>query len=254
MIDAKKPLLTMQNVSVTANNHKILNNLNLTIHEKDFITVLGANGAGKSTLFNTISGNLLPSSGHIFLQEQEITNWSVIQRTKFLSRVFQDPKVGTAPRLTVAENLLLSLHRGQKRRLRNRHLKQHLGQFQQITQAMYNDLDQHLNTATENLSGGQRQALSFLMAVQVRPKLLLLDEHTAALDPKTSHTLMTQTNKYINKDRLTCLMITHQLDDALQFGNRLLVLDQGKIKYDFDATQKSQLTKEQLLQIFERAN
>ncbi|PWG00063.1 ABC transporter ATP-binding protein [Levilactobacillus bambusae] len=250
-----KPLLEMKNIVTTVNTNTpeqktILNHLNLTINEGDFITVLGSNGAGKSTLFNTIGGNLRVNGGKILLHGQDITQTSEEKRTQFLSRVFQDPKMGTAPRMTVAENLLLALHRGERRRLVPRRLNRELPRFKSLTASMHNGLDTRLKTPTENLSGGQRQALSFLMATLKRPELLLLDEHTAALDPKTSQQLMQLTDDRITTEKLTCLMITHQLEDALKYGNRLIVLHQGQIVYDIAGEAKAQLTAEELYQFF----
>ncbi|AVK60865.1 ABC transporter ATP-binding protein [Lactobacillus sp. CBA3605] len=256
MTKTKTPLLALKDIVTrvnvgTPNEVMILRHLNLDIYNGDFVTVLGSNGAGKSTLFNTISGELPVNSGSIYLNEHDITSLSVEKRTAFLARVFQDPKMGTAPRMTVAENLLLASQRGQHRTLRLRRLKQQLPHFKDLTATMNNGLSDRLNTATENLSGGQRQALSFLMATAQRPDLLLLDEHTAALDPKTSAELMRQTNERVTQEKLTCLMITHHLDDALKYGNRLIVLDQGKIKFDVQGAEKAQLTKEKLLTFFD---
>lgn len=249
------PLLELKNVVVTVNpgtteELNIMDHLNLTINQDDFITVLGTNGAGKSTLFNIIGGDLPITSGQILLNGKDITHYSVEKRTKFLSRVFQDPKMGTAPRMTVAENLLLAQKRGQRRTLAPRKLKQQLPFFEHLTATMPNDLSQRLNTPTGKLSGGQRQALSFLMATVKRPEILLLDEHTAALDPRTSADLMKITNQQINKQKLTCLMITHHLADALQSGNRLIVLSHGKIVFDVNGQAKQDLTQEQLYEYF----
>lgn len=256
MTQNETPLLALKNIVTkvnvgTPNEVSILQGLNLDVYDGDFITVLGSNGAGKSTLFNTIGGGLPVDSGCIQLNGKDITHLSVEKRTAFLARVFQDPKMGTAPRMTVAENLLLALHRGKRRTLKLRGLKQQLPHFKAITATMKNGLETRLNTATENLSGGQRQALSFLMATEQRPDVLLLDEHTAALDPKTSAELMHQTNEHVTQEKLTCLMITHHLDDALTYGNRLIVLDQGKIKFDVRGADKAALTKEKLLSFFD---
>lgn len=256
MTKTNTPLLSLKNIVTkvntgTPNEVMILRHLNLDVYDGDFVTILGSNGAGKSTLFNTISGELPVDEGTIALKDQDITHLSVEKRTAFLARVFQDPKMGTAPRMTVAENLLLASQRGQRRTLRLRQLNKHLDHFKALTATMDgNGLSERLNTATENLSGGQRQALSFLMATEQRPDLLLLDEHTAALDPKTSEQLMNQTNRRVTEERLTCLMITHHLDDALKYGNRLIVLDQGQVKYDVRGSEKEQLTKEKLLSFF----
>lgn len=249
------PLLELKDVVVTVNagtseELNIMDHLNLTIEKGDFITVLGTNGAGKSTLFNVIGGDLPVTSGQIILNGKDITRLSVEKRTRFLSRVFQDPKMGTAPRMTVAENLLLAQKRGEHRGLNPRNLKKQMPLFKQITSTMPNDLQERLNTPTGKLSGGQRQALSFLMATVKRPEMLLLDEHTAALDPKTSRDLMEITNERIVAEQLTCLMITHHLTDALQSGNRLLVLSHGQIVFDVSGAQKQDLTQEQLYEYF----
>jgi len=256
MTKTETPLLSLKNIVTkvnvnTPNEVMILRHLNLDIYAGDFITVLGSNGAGKSTLFNTISGELPVNDGRIQLKDHDITHLSVEKRTAFLARVFQDPKMGTAPRMTVAENLLLASQRGKRRTLRLRRLKQSLPHFKALTATMNNGLSERLSTATESLSGGQRQALSFLMATEQHPDLLLLDEHTAALDPKTSAELMTQTNQRVTQEKLTCLMITHHLDDALKYGNRLIVLDQGQIKYDVRGAEKAALTKDKLLSFFD---
>ena len=251
----KQPLLQLKKVTTIVNRHtpnekQILKQLDLNVYEGDFITVLGPNGAGKSTLFNTIAGTLPIDSGQLLLHGKDITHQSVEKRAQFIARVFQDPKMGTAPRMTVAENLLLATKRGQHRGLKLRGLKAQLPKFKKLTALMDDGLDERLQTATENLSGGQRQALSFLMATIRRPKVLLLDEHTAALDPKTSTQLMYQTNQRILDEKLTCLMITHHLDDALKYGNRLIVLDAGKIIFDVRGQEKQALTKEKLLEFF----
>ncbi|UQS86293.1 ATP-binding cassette domain-containing protein [Nicoliella spurrieriana] len=254
-----KPLFQLKDVVKTVHPNggqplNILDHVNLDIHSGDFITILGSNGAGKSTLFNAIGGNLPITSGHILLNGNDITKTSVTKRTQFLSRVFQDPKLGTAPRMTVAENLLLAEKRGQSRFLVPRHLKREMAKYQQLTSQLHNHLSERLNTPTGNLSGGQRQTLSFLMATIKKPEILLLDEHTAALDPNTSNELMALTEQTIKEQHLTCLMITHHLDDALKYGNRLLVLNQGQIEYDFSGSEKQAMTKQDLYQFFNPAN
>ncbi|KRK97003.1 ABC-type uncharacterized transport system, ATPase component [Secundilactobacillus odoratitofui DSM 19909 = JCM 15043] len=250
-----KPILELRHVVTKVNRNTpeeltLLKDLNLTINEGDFITVLGSNGAGKSTLFNSIAGNLPIDSGDILLRGESIAHESEERRTRFLSRVFQDPKLGTAPRMTVAENLLLATKRGERRRLTPRHLNAHMAEFKKLTSGMGNGLDERLTTPTGNLSGGQRQALSFLMATLRKPDILLLDEHTAALDPKTSQQLMTTTNERITAENLTCLMITHHLDDALKYGNRLIVIGNGQITFDVSGAEKQALTQETLYSFF----
>lgn len=247
-----KPVFSLQNITVTVgDNVRILDNLNFDIFDGDFITVLGTNGAGKSTLFNTIAGNLKIASGVLKHHDKNIANDSAVSRTDYIARVFQDPKMGTAPRMTVAENLLLAEKRGKKRTLHSRGLtKEKLTEYANITKVMGNNLDTRLQTATGNLSGGQRQALSFLMATRVKPELLLLDEHTAALDPKTSEQLMLATNEQVTKNKLTALMITHNLADALKYGNRLIILNVGKIVLDVRDSDKAALDDTQILKYF----
>jgi len=247
-----EPVFSLKDIIVTVgDNVQILKSLSLDIYDGDFITVLGTNGAGKSTLFNTIAGNLAIDSGQLLHHGHNIAHESAVARTNYIARVFQDPKMGTAPRMTVAENLLLAENRGRKRTLRSRGLtKEKLTEYAQITQVMGNNLDTRLNTATGNLSGGQRQALSFLMATRVKPELLLLDEHTAALDPKTSEQLMLATNQQVTQNRLTALMITHNLADALKYGNRLLILNAGNIVLDVRGDDKVALDEAQILKYF----
>lgn len=251
------PVLTLENVTkkISLGNNEtrtLLDQIQLTIHEGDFITVLGGNGAGKSTLFNSIAGTLSITSGKILLKDQNITAEKEEKRAQYFSRVFQDPKMGTAPRMTVAENLLLAMHRGQKRRFTTRKLAEHQQEFFELCQLIGNGLEKHLDTPTGDLSGGQRQALSLLMATLTKPDLLLLDEHTAALDPKTSKQLMQLTQERIEEKQLTCLMITHQMEDALQYGNRLVLLKDGKIQLDLKKEEKEKLTMQDLFGFFER--
>ena len=220
----------------------ILNDVSLDIFEHDFITILGGNGAGKSTLFNVIAGTLPLTSGDIYILGENVTSYSPEKRAKYLSRVFQDPKMGTAHRMTVAENLLIAKFRGEKRRLVPRRLKRYRKEFQEIIEKIGNGLEKHLDTPIEFLSGGQRQALSLLMATLKRPELLLLDEHTAALDPKTSVALMELTDDFVQRDQLTALMITHHMEDALKYGNRLIVMKEGQIIQDLKQEEKAKMT------------
>ncbi len=251
-----KPILELKGISTivnkgTASQATILKGLNLTINPGDFITIVGTNGAGKSTLFNVIGGNLLADEGKVLHNGEDITHQGEVARTSFLSRVFQDPKLGTAPRMSVAENLLLAARRGQRRRLRFRRLKERMADFTTLAASMNNGLEERMTTATGALSGGQRQALSFLMATLKRPDIILLDEHTAALDPHTSATLMAATDAKIREDHLTALMITHHMEDAIKYGNRLLVLKAGRIVADLSGAEKAALTPEKLAGYFE---
>jgi putative ABC transport system ATP-binding protein len=228
----------------------IINSLSLTVKKGEFVIILGGNGAGKSTLFNLISGNLKLTTGKIKILAEDISHLSEEKRAKYIARVFQDPKMGTAPRMSVSENLLLAMYRGQKRGLQKRQLKQQQEYFMKLLKLIGNGLENHLNTPTGHLSGGQRQALSLLMTTMGNPDLLLLDEHTAALDPKTSTQLMKLTNKRILENQLTCLMITHRLEDVLKYGHRLIVLEKGQIVKDVNTMEKKQLKMSDLLKLF----
>ncbi|APX71461.1 ATP-binding cassette domain-containing protein [Companilactobacillus allii] len=248
-----KSLLTIKDAVKTIYNDNqnlnILDGINLTINPQDFVVVLGTNGAGKSTLLDAITGANTLTSGKILLNDEDITQKNLPKRSRYISRVYQDPKLGTSPRMTVAENLLLAKRRGLPRRLRLRRLKDHMEEFKSFTKDLPT-LDNRLNTFTDKLSGGQRQTLSFLMAIIQQPQLLLLDEHTAALDPQTSQELMELTNKVILEKKLTCLMVTHNLSEAVQYGNRLIVLKKGKIVLDLDQEAKSKLKEVDLLEYF----
>ncbi|QNQ81323.1 ABC transporter ATP-binding protein [Lactobacillus sp. PV034] len=251
-----KPILELKDVhtNVTTADGKsieILKGLNLKINAGDFITVIGTNGAGKSTFFNTIAGTLKPNYGNIYHLGNDITKFSEEKRSKFIARVFQDPKLGTAPRMTVVENMLLATKRGERRYLLPRKLKQNVPYFEELAKSMNNGLEKRLTTFVGNLSGGQRQALSFLMATLKRPDILLLDEHTAALDPHTSQNLLAATDERIRKDKLTALMITHHLEDALKYGNRLLVLKEGQVIADYKDEAKKKLNISDLYNFFE---
>lgn len=251
-----KKIVELKNASVQVNNgfdevKTILDEVNLEIYEHDFLTILGGNGAGKSTLFNVIAGTLMLTSGSISILGEDVTNLPAEKRAKYLSRVFQDPKMGTAPRMTVAENLLIAKYRGEKRRFSPRKILAHKEEFSQLLTKTGNGLERHLDTPTGLLSGGQRQALSLLMATLKRPELLLLDEHTAALDPKTSLSLMRLTDEFVTGDSLTALMITHHMEDALKHGNRLIVMKDGKIVKDVNHDEKSKMEIADYYQFFE---
>lgn len=249
-------IIELRNASVVVttdfnSSRTILDQVNLTIYEGDFITILGGNGAGKSTLFNAIAGTLSLTSGTIKVMGQDVTTWPAQKRAKYLARVFQDPKMGTAPRMTVAENLLIAKYRGESRNLKNRGLQEERSHFETSLARVGNGLDQHLDTPAGLLSGGQRQALSLLMATVKRPDLLLLDEHTAALDPKTSQALMELTQEVVQENKLTALMITHRMEDALKYGNRLIVMKDGQIVQDLTAQEKAKMAISDYYQVFE---
>ncbi|WP_461213405.1 ABC transporter ATP-binding protein [Lacticaseibacillus sp. GG6-2] len=251
MTDAQLSLHNVAvNVAVDTDVKPLLQDINLTLAPGDYVCVLGTNGAGKSTLFNAVTGDIPLASGTITLAGQDISRQKPEKRARLIARVFQDPKMGTAPRMTVAENLALASRRGQRLTLGSRRLRQQLPHFAALAAQTGNGLEKALNKPTEQLSGGQRQALSLLMATLLRPELLLLDEHTAALDPKTSDAIMAVTDKLVTREKLTCMMITHHLGDALQYGNRLVILSAGRIVADYDAAAKAELTREDLLTYF----
>ncbi|KFN87304.1 MULTISPECIES: ABC transporter ATP-binding protein [Streptococcus] len=251
-----KKIVELKNATVQVNNgldevKTILDDVNLTIYEHDFLTILGGNGAGKSTLFNVIAGTLMLTSGSISILGKDVTHLPAEKRANYLARVFQDPKMGTAPRMTVAENLLIAKYRGEKRGLLPRKIHSFTDEFKKLVARTGNGLEKHLDTPTGLLSGGQRQALSLLMATLKRPELLLLDEHTAALDPKTSVSLMNLTDEFVTGDQLTALMITHHMEDALKYGNRLIVMKDGKIIKDLNQDEKAQMAIADYYQLFE---
>ncbi|WP_225047714.1 ABC transporter ATP-binding protein [Lacticaseibacillus kribbianus] len=251
MADVQLQLSHVQvNVAVGEEVRPLLTDISLDVAPGDFVTVLGNNGAGKSTLFNAITGDKPLAGGTITLAGTEISRMAPEKRARLIARVFQDPKMGTAPRMSVAENLALATRRGQRLTLGSRKLRQQLPEFQKLAAQTGNGLDKALDKPTEQLSGGQRQALSLLMATMRQPELLLLDEHTAALDPHTSASIMALTEQIVAREKLTCLMITHQLEDALKYGNRLIVLDAGRIVADYDRAAKAKLTQADLLQYF----
>lgn len=235
----------------TSEGKKILGKLSLKIKPGDFICLLGGNGAGKSTLLNVLAGAIQPTSGKILHAGKDISKESEVKRSSCIARVFQDPKLGTAPRMTVAENLLLAAKRGQKRGLKLRRLKENIPAFKEALEKVNPDLAGKLDLPVDQLSGGQRQALSFVMATYNKPELLLLDEHTAALDPRSSRKLMEATDEQIRAKMITAVMITHHMEDALKYGNRLLVLDHGQIGHDYQGQAKQDLTLQDLAALFD---
>ncbi|WP_298729323.1 ATP-binding cassette domain-containing protein [uncultured Granulicatella sp.] len=233
----------------TSREHKALKLVSLSIQEGDFITIVGGNGAGKSTFLNAIAGNFSLDEGTISFGGHQIERTADFERAAYISRVFQDPMQGTAPRMTVAENLALANRRGQKRSIFKMSSKEELQQFEALLAPLGLGLEDRLHTEIGLLSGGQRQAISLLMATMNAPKLLLLDEHTAALDPKTQRKIMQKTQETIEEKNLTALMITHNLSDAIHFGNRLIVMHRGEIVRDFVKEEKAALTEEELFRL-----
>lgn len=249
-------MLELNNLSLTFNPHsqyekKGLDHLSLTIEEGDFITLIGSNGAGKSTLFNVLSGAYEVDEGKLILEGKDITYMPQYQRAKFIGRLFQDPLKGTAPSLSVEENLSLAFNRGKKCSLFGKAIhKENTLFFQQLLQDLDLGLENRLKDPVGLLSGGQRQALTLCMATLVPPKLLLLDEHTAALDPKTSERVMSLTQKIVEKNQITTCMITHNIAHALQYGNKLVMMDQGRIVHILNSEQKKRMTPEKLVDLY----
>ncbi len=238
----------------TINEKKALNALSLTINEGDFVTVIGGNGAGKSTLLNAISGVWKPDEGTIEIDGVDVTNMPEHKRAAFLGRVFQDPMKGTAPDMEIAENLSIADRRGTKRRFRWGCTKADREKYKKLLASLELGLEDRLSSKVGLLSGGQRQAVTLLMATIRKPKILLLDEHTAALDPKTAAKVLEITDKIVNENGLTTLMITHNMRDAIAHGNRLIMLHEGKVIIDVAGEEKSRLTVEDLLEMFNKAS
>ena len=226
----------------TPDAHQALNHLSLTVEAGDFITLVGGNGAGKSTLLNAIAGTFTVDEGIIYLHNEDITYLDETSRASHIARVFQEPRQGTAPRMTVAENLALAQHRGEKRRFRRSITETDSQKFSEALETFNLDLENRLDAEIGLLSGGQRQAISLLMATLKQPELLLLDEHTAALDPRTAKQILSLSDQIIREQNLTGIMITHNLQDAIDYGNRMLVLHQGQLVREFSGAEKKALT------------
>ena len=239
----------------TVNAKKALNGLELTLNEGDFVTVIGGNGAGKSTLLNAVSGVWAPDEGKIEIDGVDVTNMPEYKRAAYLGRVFQDPMKGTAPDMEIAENLSIAARRGKKRSIFKWGLpRRERESYRELLAQLDLGLEDRLSSKVGLLSGGQRQAVTLLMATLKKPKLLLLDEHTAALDPKTAAKVLEITDKIINDNHLTALMITHNMKDAIEHGNRLIMMHEGRIIIDVSGEEKKKLTVEQLLSMFSKAS
>lgn len=234
----------------TINEKKALKGIDLTLNEGDFVTVIGGNGAGKSTLLNMIAGVYPVDCGNIIIDGVDVTNLSEHKRAKYIGRVFQDPMTGTAADMQIDENLALAARRGQRRGLKFGVTRKERAQFKEILTNLDLGLENRLSSKVGLLSGGQRQAITLLMATLKKPKLLLLDEHTAALDPKTAHKVLGLTEEIVSKNNLTTIMITHNMKDAIAIGNRLIMMNDGKIIYDVSGEEKHSLTTADLLAKF----
>ena len=238
----------------TVNEKRALKNVSLTLEDGDFVTVIGGNGAGKSTMLNAIAGVWPVDAGHILIDGEDVTRLPEYKRAAFLGRVFQDPMNGTAATMGIEENLALALRRGQSRTLRAGIKNQEREVYKRLLATLGLGLEERLTSKVGLLSGGQRQALTLLMATLKKPKLLLLDEHTAALDPKTAAKVLETTEMIVNRDKLTTLMITHNMKDAIVHGNRLIMMMDGNIILDIRGEEKKNLTVEDLLHKFEEVS
>lgn len=252
-------MLEIKNISKTfnagtVNEKQALKNVSLTLEDGDFVTVIGGNGAGKSTMLNAIAGVWPVDEGRIIIDGQDVTKLPEYKRAIFLGRVFQDPMNGTAATMGIEENLALALRRGNSRTLRPGIKAQEREVYKELLAKLGLGLEDRLTSKVGLLSGGQRQALTLLMATLKKPKLLLLDEHTAALDPKTAAKVLETTDMIVNRDKLTTLMITHNMKDAIAHGNRLIMMMDGHIILDIRGEEKKHLTVEDLLHKFEEVS
>lgn len=236
----------------TVNEKSVFDKLYLDIEDGEFVTIIGSNGAGKSTLLNIVSGNIELDKGRISLSNNEISKLPEYKISKMIGRVYQNPTMGTSPSMSILENLSMALNKGKKFNLSMAVSKNKIDYFKEILSHLSLGLENQLNTKVGLLSGGQRQVLSLIMATMSNPKLLLLDEHTAALDPKTSEKIIELTEKIVSEKSITTLMVTHNLNHAINIGNRLLMFHQGKIVIDIKGKEKKDLTIEKLLNYFEK--
>lgn len=235
----------------TVNEKKAIRGISLTLNDGDFCTVIGSNGAGKSTLLNLIAGALIPDEGLIEIDGKDVTRMPEYKRAKYIGRVFQDPMKGTAAGMQLQENLMLADRRGLCHRLRWAFTPSREQYYQNPVARLGLGLENRMTARIGLFSGGQRQAVTLLMATMRRPEVLLLDEPTAALDPKTAETVLNLVNQIVTEQKLTTLMITHNMRDALRLGNRLIMMNDGKIIADYNAEQKKELTIDMLLRKFE---
>ena len=234
----------------TPDEHKALNNLSLNVSEGEFVTIIGGNGAGKSTLFNVISGSLLCDSGKIELGEKNITYMPEYKRASFIGRIFQDPMKGTAPNLTVGENLIIAYMRSIKKNILSVPSKKEKEYIRERLASLNLGLEDRMNTKIGLLSGGQRQAVTLVMSTLVKPNLLLLDEHTAALDPLSAKSVLELTSKIIKENNITTLMITHNITSALSLGTRTVMMDSGTVAIDIAGDERKELSVQDVLEKF----
>ena len=238
----------------TVNEKRALKNLNLSVADGEFVTVIGGNGAGKSTMLNTITGAYNVDYGSVTIDGVDVTHLPEHKRAKFIGRVFQDPMMGTAANMQIEENLALAARRGKKRGLRVGITGAEREEYKKQLATLGLGLEDRMTAKVGLLSGGQRQALTLLMATLQKPKLLLLDEHTAALDPKTAAKVLETTQRIVEENKLTTIMITHNMRDAITYGNRLIMMYDGHVVVDVSGEEKKKLTVEQLLALFSKAS
>ncbi len=247
-------MIELQNTSKvfhpgTPNENTVIKGINLEVKKGDFITIIGSNGAGKTTLFNLISGNITPTTGKIFLSHKNVTKQPEYKRAKYLGRIFQDPLLGTASQMTLEDNMMVAFKKGFKwLKISLNNKKREL--FRQELSKLEMGLEQRMEENVSLLSGGQRQALTLLMTVLSGPDIILLDEHTAALDPRNAAIVMKLTRRFIKEHALTAMMITHNMQHAIEYGNRLIMMDDGEIIIDIEGDEKQNLTTEKLLEMF----
>lgn len=234
----------------TVNEKRALNGVDLELNEGDFVTIIGGNGAGKSTLLNSICGVFRVDKGSIIIDGEDVTKLPEHKRAKYLGRVFQDPMMGTAADMWIEENISLAYRRGKTRGLKWAITNKERTMYKEMLSQLGLGLENRLSGKVGLLSGGQRQALTLLMAVMRKPKLLLLDEHTAALDPKTAETVLNLSEKFISDENLTAMMITHNMRDAINYGNKLIMMHEGRIIYSVSGEEKKALTVDDLLKKF----
>ena len=238
----------------TVNEKQALRGVSLTLNDGDFCTVIGGNGAGKSTMLNAVAGTFPVDSGTISIGGTDVTHLPEFKRAKFIGRVFQDPMMGTAPTMQIDENLALAARRGQSRGLKWGITKAEKEHYQELLHGLDLGLEDRLTSKVGLLSGGQRQALTLLMASLQKPKLLLLDEHTAALDPKTAAKVLELSDRIVAENHLTTMMVTHNMKDAIAHGNRLIMMYDGRIVIDVSGEEKKKLTVPQLLELFSKVS
>jgi putative ABC transport system ATP-binding protein len=234
----------------TQDEKRALDNLSLNVPKSDFITIIGSNGAGKTTLLNAIAGTIAPDEGQLIVHGQDVTRWPDFKMAKYISRVFQSPTMGTAGEMTIEENLCMAELRGKKRGLKWGVTGNRRTRYREILKVLDLGLEDRLKQSVGMLSGGQRQSLTLLMTTLALPRVLLLDEHTAALDPRTAAKVMDLTDSMVRENKLTTLMVTHNMNQALKYGNRMVMLHQGKVQLDIQGEEKKKMTVAEIIAEF----